>query len=61
MLGVCRTTIKRWDAAGHMQCYRTPGVHRRISLVKTERILAEDLKEDLEGTDGSQVLADRQD
>lgn len=57
MLGVCRTTIRRWDAAGHIQCYRTPGGHRRISLIEIERILTEAIKEDLKGTDGPETLA----
>ncbi|MFX0065138.1 MAG: helix-turn-helix domain-containing protein [Candidatus Hermodarchaeota archaeon] len=56
MLGVCRTTIRRWDAAGHIQWYRPPGGHRRISLVEIERILNEDIKEDLKGTDGPEAL-----
>ncbi|MFX0065885.1 MAG: helix-turn-helix domain-containing protein [Candidatus Hermodarchaeota archaeon] len=42
MFGVCRTTIRRWDKDGNIQCYRTPGGHRRISLVEIERILSKD-------------------
>ena len=38
-LGVCTKTVRRWDAAGTIQCHRTPGGHRRISLFEIERIL----------------------
>jgi putative resolvase len=38
-LGVCTKTIRRWDAAGKIQCHRTPGGHRRISLSEIERVL----------------------
>lgn len=38
-LGVCTKTIRRWDAAGMIQCHRTPGGHRRISLLEIERVL----------------------
>ncbi|MFX1298917.1 MAG: helix-turn-helix domain-containing protein [Promethearchaeota archaeon] len=39
LLGVCPKTIRRWDAAGKITCYRTLGGHRRISLGEIERIL----------------------
>jgi putative resolvase len=38
-LGVCTKTVRRWDAAGKIQCHRTPGGHRRISLLEIERVL----------------------
>ena len=36
ILGVCTRTIRRWDAAGKIQCTRTIGGHRRISLAIIE-------------------------
>jgi len=38
-LGVCTKTIRRWDAAGKIQCHRTLGGHRRISRREIERVL----------------------
>lgn len=38
-LGVCTKTVRRWDATGKIQCHRTPGGHRRISLRELERVL----------------------
>ena len=38
-LGVCTKTIRRWDAAGKIQCHRTFGGHRRISCREIERVL----------------------
>lgn len=37
-LGVCTKTIRRWDRAGKIQCTRTIGGHRRITLIEIERI-----------------------
>lgn len=39
LLGVCTKTVRRWDAAGKVSCYRTVGGHRRISLLEIERVL----------------------
>jgi excisionase family DNA binding protein len=36
IMGVCTRTIRRWDAAGKIQCTRTIGGHRRISLAIIE-------------------------
>lgn len=47
-LGVCVTTLRRWDRNGKIQCYRTPGGHRRFALVEIERIISGDLTEELE-------------
>ncbi|MHA1927911.1 MAG: MerR family DNA-binding transcriptional regulator, partial [Candidatus Thorarchaeota archaeon] len=38
-LGVCSKTIRRWDKKGHIQCLRTPGGHRRITLSEVNRLL----------------------
>ena len=40
MLGVCPTTIRRWDKSGNIKCYRTPGGHRRIGKDEIDRIIA---------------------
>lgn len=37
-LGVCTKTIRRWDKRGLIECYRTPGNHRRIPLREIARI-----------------------
>jgi excisionase family DNA binding protein len=39
LLGVCKKTIRRWDANGLLECMRTLGGHRRISDREIERIL----------------------
>lgn len=51
-LGVCVTTLRRWDRDGKIRCYRTPGGHRRFALFEIERILSGDLVEDLEAGKG---------
>ena len=38
LLGVCTKTIRRWDYFGKIRCFRTPGGHRRITLIEIERI-----------------------
>ncbi|MFX0095868.1 MAG: helix-turn-helix domain-containing protein [Candidatus Hodarchaeota archaeon] len=48
-LGVCVTTVRRWERKGKIHCYRTPGGHRRFAIVEIERIISGDLAEDLEG------------
>lgn len=47
-LGVCSKTIRRWDAQGYIQCLRTPGNHRRISLPEVNRLLGHFQREILE-------------
>ena len=38
-LGVCVTTIRRWERAGNIKCFRTVGGHRRFSLSEIRRVL----------------------
>ncbi|TXT53567.1 MAG: DNA binding domain-containing protein, excisionase family [Candidatus Thorarchaeota archaeon] len=38
-LGVCTKIIRRWDKKGLIECYRTPGNHRRIPVREIARIL----------------------
>ena len=40
LLGVCTTTIRRWDKLGLIKCVRTPGNHRRIHKDEIARIIA---------------------
>jgi len=40
LLGVCPTTIRRWDKDGKIQCMRTAGGHRRIDDGEIKRIIA---------------------
>lgn len=40
LLGVCPTTIRRWDRDGKIRCIRTPGGHRRIEEAEIRRIIA---------------------
>lgn len=40
LLGVCPTTIRRWDKNKLIRCIRTPGGHRRIHKDEIERIIA---------------------
>jgi putative resolvase len=47
-LGVCTKTIRRWDTTGFIQCIRTPGNHRRISLTEVNRLLGIFQRETLE-------------
>jgi len=37
-LGICVKTIRRWDLAGLIDCFRTIGGHRRFLLVEIQRI-----------------------
>ena len=38
LLHVTTKTIRRWDKAGKISCFRTLGNHRRIRLVEIQRI-----------------------
>ena len=38
LLKVCVKTIHRWDVAGKIICYRTPGGHRRIPMSEVIRL-----------------------
>ncbi len=40
LLGVCNTTIRRWDKQGLIRCIRTPGNDRRIHRDEITRIIA---------------------
>ena len=39
LLGVCTTTIRRWDTKKQIKCIRTPGGHRRIHKSEIKRII----------------------
>ena len=39
LLGVCATTIRRWDKNKLIRCIRTLGGHRRIHKSEIERII----------------------
>ncbi|MHA1378755.1 MAG: MerR family DNA-binding transcriptional regulator [Candidatus Helarchaeota archaeon] len=39
LLGVCTKTVRRWDALGKVECKRTVGGHRRISILEIGRLL----------------------
>ncbi len=40
ILGVDESTLRRWADAGRLRVYRTPGGHRRFSLVNLEELVA---------------------
>lgn len=44
ILGVDESTLRRWADSGRLRVYRTPGGHRRFSLLNLEEILAGDSK-----------------
>lgn len=46
-LSVCTKTIRRWDNAGKLSCSRTPGGHRRITIVEIQRLLGGNMPETL--------------
>ncbi|MHA2331340.1 MAG: IS607 family transposase, partial [Candidatus Hodarchaeales archaeon] len=46
-LSVCTKTIRRWDAAGKLSCFRTPGGHRRIAIMEIQRLLGKNMPESL--------------
>ena len=55
ILGVDDSTLRRWADSGRLRVYRTPGGHRRFSLVNLEEILAGDAKH--RGSDEIERLA----
>ena len=40
LLGVCTTTIRRWDSPGKIKCIRTLGNHRRMHRDDVKRIIS---------------------
>ena len=56
ILGVCIKTIRRWHKNGKIQCYRTPGGHRRFSIIELERIISGGLLDELEENDAINPL-----
>src|SRR5580765_6352431 len=42
ILGVDESTLRRWADAGRLRVYRTPGGHRRFSLINLEEMVAGD-------------------
>jgi len=38
LIGVSTRTIRRWDKAGRISCFRTIGNHRRIKFIEIQRI-----------------------
>ncbi|MHA2294938.1 MAG: IS607 family transposase [Candidatus Hodarchaeales archaeon] len=46
-LSACTKTIRWWDAAGKLSCFRTPGGHRRIAIVEIQRLQGENMPESL--------------
>ena len=36
LIGVSTKTIRRWDKAGKISCFRTVGNHRRIKLIEIQ-------------------------
>jgi excisionase family DNA binding protein len=38
LLGISVKTVRRWDHAGLIECFRTPGGHRRFLLIEIQRI-----------------------
>ena len=39
LIGVSTKTIRRWDKASKISCFRTVGNHRRIKLIEIQRII----------------------
>jgi putative resolvase len=39
LMGVCSTTLRRWDKQGSIKCVRTVGNHRRIHKSEVQRII----------------------
>jgi excisionase family DNA binding protein len=44
ILGVDESTLRRWADTGRLRSYRTPGGHRRFSLVNLEAMVAGDTR-----------------
>src|SRR3954471_6809752 len=44
ILGVDESTLRRWADTGRLRSYRTPGGHRRFSLVNLEAMVAGETK-----------------
>jgi excisionase family DNA binding protein len=44
ILGVDESTLRRWADSGRLRVYRTPGGHRRFSLVNLEEMVAGESK-----------------
>lgn len=44
ILGVDESTLRRWADSGRLRVYRTPGGHRRFSLINLQEILSGDSK-----------------
>jgi excisionase family DNA binding protein len=44
ILGVDESTLRRWADSGRLRVYRTPGGHRRFSLVNLEEMVAGDAR-----------------
>ena len=44
ILGVDDSTLRRWADSGRLRVYRTPGGHRRFSVVNLEEIVAGDTR-----------------
>ena len=40
MLRVSKSTIKRWEEEGKLQCYRTPGGHRKFSRESVQEFIS---------------------
>lgn len=55
ILGVDESTLRRWADAGRLRVYRTPGGHRRFSLVNLEEMVAGDKRH--RGADEMERLA----
>jgi excisionase family DNA binding protein len=55
ILGVDESTLRRWADSGRLRVYRTPGGHRRFSVVNLEEILAGDTRH--RGSDEIERLA----
>jgi excisionase family DNA binding protein len=55
ILGVDESTLRRWADSGRLRVYRTPGGHRRFSLVGLQEVVAGDARQ--RGSDEIERLA----
>ena len=55
LLGVDESTLRRWADSGRLRVYRTPGGHRRFSLINLQEIIAGDSRH--RGSDEIERLA----